>query len=228
MIAHTNQKRLPPYVSYRTFLNFIGRLERGIPARIDRSYWGDKWSGSTGTQLMTAVRFLGLVDTEGVPTNRLRQLVSAKGADRAEILRQINSEAFDLPFQGLDPKTATYAQLEEFLRGKYGLNSGIARKCIRFLTALANDAGIPLSPFVTKNSKKTHASAGTKKTVKERTTGTNKALPISQTIEKVPDNIFWDKIIMRKFPPFDPNWPDEVKVKWFEALDELLKRRPTS
>jgi antitoxin component of RelBE/YafQ-DinJ toxin-antitoxin module len=228
VIAHTNQKRLPPYVSYRTFLNFIGRLERGIPARIDRSYWGDKWSGSTGTQLMGAVRFLGLVDTEGVPTDRLRQLVSAQGAERAEILRQINSEAFDLPFQGLDPKTATYAQLEEFLRRKYGLNSGIAGKCIRFLTALANDAGIPLSPFVTKKSKKTHASAGTKKPARERTAWTNKALPASHTIERVPDNIFLDKIIMRKFPPFDPNWSDEVKVKWFEALDELLKRRPTS
>jgi len=177
---------------------------------------------------MAAVRFLGLVDTDGVPTNRLRQLVSARGAERAEILRQINSEAFELPFQGLDPKTATYAQLEEFLRAKYGLNSDIARKCIRFLTALGNDAGIPLSPFVIRKPKKPRGGSGTKKTVRERTTGTNKTLPISQAMEKVPDKISWDKIIMSKFPAFDPNWSDEVKVKWFQALDELLKRRPTS
>jgi len=32
--------------------------------------------------------------------------------------------------------------------------------------------------------------------------------------------------MLAKFPTFDPNWSDEVKLKWFAAFDELLKRYP--
>ena len=74
MIDDKGKRTLPPYVSYRTFRNFIDGLQMGIPARIDRSYWGDRYSGSSGTQLMTALRFLGLIDSHGTPTTRLRQL----------------------------------------------------------------------------------------------------------------------------------------------------------
>ena len=65
MVTDRNKKRSPPYVSYRSFLTLLEELQRGVPAVIDRSYWGDKFSGSTGTQLMSALRFLNLVDANG-------------------------------------------------------------------------------------------------------------------------------------------------------------------
>ena len=71
MVEDRGQKRLPPYVSYRTFQAFVDGLQQVIPARIDRSYWGERSSGSTGTQLMSALRFLGLIDVNDTPTNRL-------------------------------------------------------------------------------------------------------------------------------------------------------------
>jgi len=40
MVAEKGKKSLPPYVSYRTFRNFIDGLQTGMPSRIDRSYWG--------------------------------------------------------------------------------------------------------------------------------------------------------------------------------------------
>ena len=33
-----------------------------------------------------------------------------------------------------------------------------------------------------------------------------------------------DKLLIDKFPTLDPNWPDELKSKWFSAFNELLKR----
>jgi len=30
-------------------------------------------------------------------------------------------------------------------------------------------------------------------------------------------------MLLTKFPTFDPTWSDEVKLKWFEAFDRLLK-----
>jgi len=228
MVTDKSRKRLPPYVSYRTFLNFIGRLQQGIPARIDRSYWGHKLSGSTGTQLTAALRFLGLVDNDSVPTSRLKQLVSARGAQRVELLKQITSEAFGFLFQeSFDLQTATSAQLEEAFHDKYELTGDTARKCINFYVRLANDAGIPLSPFVIKKSKTARATAGTKKTIKKGLLGTTRTknnLAIRQIVGEIPTRISWDKIIMKKFPTFDPDWPDEVKLKWFGAFDELMKR----
>jgi hypothetical protein len=219
-----SRKRLPPSISYRTFLNFIDRLRQGIPARIDRSYWGDKLSGSTGTHLMAALSFLDLIDDNGVPTNRLKQLVSAKGVQRKELLKQMTFEAFFFLSQSsFDVQTATHAQLEEVFNDKYELSGDIAHKCINFYIWLANDAGIPLSPFVISKSKTDRAGARTKKIIKG-TVRTKNNLPIRQITEEISKRINWDKIIMRKFPTFDPNWPDEVKLKWFEAFDKLVER----
>jgi hypothetical protein len=83
-------------VSYRSFLTLLEELQRGLPSRIDRSYWGDKFSGSTGTQLMSALRFLNLIDSNGVPTLQLKDLVNARGASRSEILKKISHHAFPL------------------------------------------------------------------------------------------------------------------------------------
>ena len=70
----------PPYTSYRTFRTFIDDLhEHGIPSRIDRSVL-TRFSGVVGTQLMHALRFLGLIEDDGRPTQHLRELVSAHGA----------------------------------------------------------------------------------------------------------------------------------------------------
>jgi len=98
MNRDANHKYLPPYISYRTFQNFIDRLQQGIPSRIDRSFWGDKLSGSTGTQLMTALRFLGLIDTSGVPTSRFKQLVTSKGIQKKDILKQITTDSYQFVF----------------------------------------------------------------------------------------------------------------------------------
>ena len=78
MVTERGRKRLPPYISYRTFHNFVERLQQQLPARIDRSYWGDMLSGSTGTQLMAALRFLDLIDENGRPTDRLKPLVNGQ------------------------------------------------------------------------------------------------------------------------------------------------------
>ena len=31
-------------------------------------------------------------------------------------------------------------------------------------------------------------------------------------------------MLLSKFPNFDPSWKDEIKIKWFSAFDEMLKK----
>ena len=140
-------------------------------------------------------------------------------------MKQMTYEAFDFFLQGpIDLKTATYAQLEEILHNAYQLGGDVARKCIKFFIALANDAGIPLSPFVTKKSGTARASTGTRRATKKGTVRTNKKPSIPITTKEIPNGRFSDNMLLTKFPTFDPTWSDEVKLKWFEAFDQLLKR----
>jgi hypothetical protein len=225
MANEQSRKRLPPYISYRTFQNFLDGLQQGIPARIDRSYWGDRLSGSTGIQLMAALRFLGLVDANGIPTDRLKMLVAAKGDQKAELLREVTSEAFGfLQLSSFDLQTATFAQLQEVFHYTFQITGDVSRKCIKFFTELANDAGIPLSPFITKRFRLAHGGTSAKTVAKKASARTNRNVIVPQDAEKIPEQMPWDKMLLTKFPTFDPTWSEEVKLKWFDAFDELLKR----
>ena len=225
MVNNQGKSTLPPYVSYRTFRNFIEGLRLGIPSRIDRSYWGDRLSGSNGTQLMTALRFLGLIDNNGIPTTRLRQLVSSDGPQRSEVLKRIGYDTFDFFLdKSINPEVATYAQLEEAFYDKYQVSGDVARKCIKFFISLVSDAGMPLSPFIMKKSKAMRAASGTKKVLKKVPVRTNRNAEIPQAMPEVPGQIKWYEMVLDKFPTFDPGWSDEVQIRWFEAFDALLKK----
>jgi hypothetical protein len=225
MVNDKSRKRLPPYVSYRTFRNFIDGLQQRMPSRIDRSYWGDMLSGSTGTQLMASLRFLGLIDDYGRPTARLKPLVAAKGDQRNSILRDMANEAYGFVLKGqLDPQAATYAELEELFHDRFQLTGDLSRKCLKFFIELVSDAGMFLSPFITKRFRTAHGVAGTKAVTKRTSTRTGRNLKILPTPEEVPYQTPWDTMLLTKFPTFDPTWSDEVKLKWFAAFDELLKR----
>ena len=225
MVNDKSRKSLPPYVSYRTFRNFIDGLQPGVPSRIDRSYWGDRLSGSNGIQLMTALRFLGLIDSDGIPQTRLRQLVSARGTQRSEILKQVAYTAFSfLAERTLDPQVATYSQLEEAFYGTYQVTGDVARKCVKFFVSLESDAGIILSPFIMKKSRTIRTDSVRKRTAKKTNAGTIQNSVISLTPDSIPARMTWHEMVLAKFPTFDPAWTDEVKMKWFEAFDTLLKR----
>lgn len=227
MVNYRSRKSLPPYVSYRTFRNFVDGLQLGIPAVIDRSYWGERFSGSNGTQLVTALRFLGLIDGNGMPMTRLTQLVSAKGNQRSEVLEKISCSAYGfLMDKSLDPQIATYTQLEKIFYDVYNVTGDVARKCVKFFIELESDAGVPLSPLIVKKSKTIRATGIRKNLSTKERDRTNWNIPISQAQPQVPGQITWHEMVLAKFPTFDPTWPNDVKLKWFEAFDLLLKSKP--
>jgi hypothetical protein len=220
------RRRLPPYISYRTFQTFVDRLHQTMPARIDRSYWGKSFSGSTGNQLMSALLFLALVDGTGAPTNRLKLLVGgAKDVKSTDIIKQTCMDAFDFLFVGsFDLQTATAAQMQKLFHSNFQISSSVCRKCIKFFVDMASDADIPLSPYITKQIRNTHSTGGSKAVAKKSTPRIGQNLYLAQETEDIPGSLTWDKMLLNKFPSFDPTWPDEVKLQWFRAFDELLRR----
>ena len=143
MTIHEEKKQTPPYISYKTFEHFLSRLHEPLYTCFDSNFWGKPYSGDTGMQLETAMRFLNLIDNNDRPTSRLRILIVATGEHRAALLRQISYESYPLIFKELSSnQTAAYAELEDIFQHTYGLETFNSRKCVKFFVDLAEDAGI--------------------------------------------------------------------------------------
>jgi uncharacterized protein DUF5343 len=145
--------RTPPYTSYRTFKTFIEDLrEHGVPSRIDRSVL-TRFSGVVGAQLMHALRFLGLIDDQGRPTQRLKELVNAQGAGQwpAALLELLRLEY--APMFAIDLETATPSHFNEAFRKAFPAADAVVQKCVTFFLYAANDAGVKISGRVLKGRK---------------------------------------------------------------------------
>ncbi len=145
--------RTPPYTSYRTFRTFIQDLhELGVPSRIDRSVL-TRFSGVVGMQLTHALRFLGLIEDEGRPTQRLRELVNAEdeGRWRESLLELLRREY--APLFTIDLESATPSHFNDTFRRAFPAADAVVQKCVTFFLYAAHDAGLRISGRVLKGRK---------------------------------------------------------------------------
>ena len=92
MEERTPQRTLP-YASYRTFRTYLDSLKQIDPSRVDRTAM-KQLSGYNQIAVMGALRHLGLIDSEGIPTDSLRALLGAQTVeDRQRVLRGILERA---------------------------------------------------------------------------------------------------------------------------------------
>jgi Family of unknown function (DUF5343) len=153
MLERTRSSGTPPYTSYRTFKTFIEDLhEQGVPSRVDRSVL-TRFSGVVGTQLMHALRFLGLIEDDGRPTQRLKELVSAHGSERwrERLLERLREEY--APIFAIDLETATPSHFSGAFRKAFPAADAVVQKCVTFFLYAANDAGVKISGRVLKGRK---------------------------------------------------------------------------
>ena len=211
------ERSIPPYVSYRTFRNFLEWLEAGIPARIDRSFWGQRLSGGSGTQLMTALRVLNLIDPQHRPTQSLGRLVQSTGAERRRLLRELLAGHY-APVFALDLRRATRAQFHEAFR-TFGTREGVIAKCEAFFIQAAQDAGVELSSFILA---RRHGARRGKGAGRTRSQSPEK----SATLATVLPGVFQRPIaqmVMEKYPEFDPAWAPEVQARWLDGIARLYE-----
>jgi len=153
MLERTRSSGTPPYTSYRTFKTFIEDLhEHGVPSRVDRSVL-TRFSGVVGTQLMHALRFLGLIEEDGRPTSRLTELVNEHGAGHwSEKLLELLRYEY-APMFAIDLETATPSHFHEAFRRAFPAADAVVQKCVTFFLYAANDAGVKISGRVLKGRK---------------------------------------------------------------------------
>ena len=153
MLDRARPSGTPPYTSYRTFKTFIEDLhEHGVPSRIDRSVL-TRFSGVVGSQLMHALRFLGLIEDDGRPTPRLKALMKAHDAGHwAATLLEVLRHNY-APMFAIDLETATPSHFNEAFRKAFPAADAVVQKCVTFFLYAANDAGVKISGRVLKGRK---------------------------------------------------------------------------
>jgi hypothetical protein len=187
-------------------------------------------SGGLQGQLMLALEFLNLITSEGTPTEKLNRLVHSEGADKQRVQKEILTSSYQFLFDdGIELSRATMHQLQERFT-QTGAQGDTLRKCMAFFMKAAKDAGMELSPHF-------------KKVMGPRTGSTRikRAKGISPSMSQ-PQSPFYpqeiaspspspsppledvslEKLLLSKFPSFDPAWSPEVQAKWFDGFEKLM------
>lgn len=151
-MAEQAAKSTPIYVSYLTFVNLLDWLREigTIPSQFDRSYWGHKFSGSGGGQLMAGLRFLGLLNGD-VPDERLETLALASDAERKGLLAQLLKDVYGDEFIASLPKT-TPRLVNDRLR-ELGTTDATHDKARSFFVNAAKAVELPMPPQVAKQAR---------------------------------------------------------------------------
>jgi len=149
-------KTSPPYVSFVTFQNLIAWLEiEQVPIKFDRSFWGKKFSGSLGVQLMAGLRFLGLLK-EDYTQPEFGEIVKAKGEERNKLMAEILKKSYTaVDFSQLPG--ATPSMLKEWF-AKYNLDGSTDRKARSFFINACKAYNITLSNILKKSARNKQAS----------------------------------------------------------------------
>ncbi len=197
-----------------------------MPDRIDRSVLDSKFSGSAISQIMSALRALKLIDTDGSPSEALVQLVNSEGEQHHRTLESI-LKSYYTPVFNLDLERATKAQFREAMR-EFGCTESMLIKCETFFIHAATHAQIQLSPYLKSNRKGASRSR----------TGSRPARGLGRPAAGEESNDVASAVgadidsaglsvrelafkVLDKYPDFDPTWPKETQVSWLDGMNKL-------
>ena len=151
-----NSGSVPVYLSFPTFLNAIVSLRKvGLSEKIDRATFSSR-SIVDQSQIMSAFRFLGLVDTSSYTQQSLRDLISSKTNSKEEksVLRKILEDSYFKIFQH-NLETVTLDQIETIIE-EYGSRGATKARAIRFFIKATEYCGIEISSSLMGSARRKH------------------------------------------------------------------------
>lgn len=223
MSEELERRPVPPYVPWRTFETYIDSLAAfgpSMPNVIDRDSMRT-FSGSMQSWLLSALRSLRMIDENGEPKPRLKQIVEATPENRKPLYRHLIEVEY--PFlRAINLQGATPKQIEAAFEST-GATGDTVRKCIAFFIGMAKAADLQLSPLIEKVRRRP-SSGGQKKKPKpspaaqtrKPSDNTGQQTPYTPPVEKPVFQVLYDLL--------DPDMTQaEQTAVW--TLLQYLKRR---
>jgi len=146
-MATDAQEKKPstPYISWKTFTSFIASIHGKVPAQIDPSILRNM-SGTARSQLLSTLKFLELVDADGITKDSLKKLADVYNGEQwkpalAEFLRH----SYKKVIGDLNLESATPAMLRERFRINGGVDGGTVDLALRFYLSALKEADVKFS-----------------------------------------------------------------------------------
>ena len=229
----------PIYVSYLTFTNLLDWLRDlgTLPSQFDRSFWGHKFSGSGGGQLMAGLRFLGLLEGDA-PTDSLERLALASNEDRRGFLLEVLKDKYGAEFIASLPRTTPRLVNERL--AELGTTDATAAKARSFFVNAAKSVGLQLPPQVAKQARNKPAvtrnkavitrkpslklgeeGAGPETDASPRRDILKKGAPPAEIV--APEGLH-DALVplLRDLAKDGPTWTDRGRARWKKTWDQTL------
>lgn len=138
-------KVIPPYLPYKTLVSSFENFSHGIPPKIDRSIWKNQ-PGTVQSQILSAYKFLGLMDEQTAPTQALKTVVQNRNTPE-QLLKEILEEKYS-PILKHGLATMTTTMLASEFETAFGVDGETKKKGIRFFLQAAKANGLTLSKFL--------------------------------------------------------------------------------
>lgn len=219
-MAQDDKVDTPPYVAFRTLLNFLDWLhEAGVPTRIDRTFWGERLSGAYGFQLMAALHFLNLVDNDNRPQPELETLARDLDKRRAILLERLENSYSDA-IRGINLEKATLGELKDRFR-IYDITGETLRKALVFFIHAASYSGMPLSSHITKRTRGTRVNGSKKRGRPPQRKSFLEHQPRDKPASESPKkHDLHDSIhgLLTDLPRIGPSWTKEERDRWINTF----------
>lgn len=136
-----------PYCPYNAFEGFVQKLkETAVPPVVDRSTMRNL-SGSAQTALLSALKFLKLIQDSGHARPALETLAGSFGTEGwHNALSDVVCEAYSTILSGLDIDKASQKSLRDAFKGASGSDGTALDKAIRFYLQAMKAARVTVSP----------------------------------------------------------------------------------
>ncbi len=226
-----DKKPVPPYVAYKTLNNFLERFKQGLPGRIDRGLMGSM-SGAAQSQVTTALRYLGMITENNIPTQLMRRYATGQETERQAALGEMLMAAypFILDTDGsFSLSTATASQLREAFAENTTATGETLIRCMAFLKDAAQDAGFKVSPFILQKKSRTpgvrkrntvapsREEKSAERTSKEMPPAHHSAAPsFPAQASLLLSGLF------QRLPKPGTVWPHDERERWVQTLNNVL------
>jgi hypothetical protein len=164
------KKQSAPYISWKTFTSFIASVHGKVPDQIDTSILRNM-SGTARSQLLSALRFLDLIDADGTTQDSLNKLADSYNTESWKpTLAEFLSRSYQPVIGDLNLTKATPAMLRERFRDNGNVDGGTVDSALRFYLSGLKEAEVKFSDHLVVRQRAPKGSGSTRRRAAAKTT----------------------------------------------------------